>query len=279
MSVFKELLLKDYITLAGTITGTLAIVLALLGVFYGDSFYILAATFSWAVAMACDLFDGWVARRLNQVNKIGKEIDSLSDAVSFVVAPAMIILCASLNGEFLPFPLPAMSIIFGVLVFVFCGIIRLAWFNVEDKGEGYTGLVTPMSAAFLVAFFISHYHFNRLEIGWPEYHTAFNSVGAFFGNTLSVVIYMIILGMLNLAPFLKYSGDMQKKRGTWVYLLVILSIFLAIMILLASIFTGLNRNIAIFIGHSFALGFLFCVIGYIAHGFITYLSLRRKGET
>lgn len=270
--------MKDYVTLSGTVTATLAILFALLGVFYADSFWILVATFFWAGAMICDLLDGWVARKLNQVNEIGKEIDSLSDAVSFVVTPGVIILSAGLNGEFVTTILPAETLIIGILIFVFCGILRLAWFNVEDTGEGYTGLVTPMSAAFIILLFVTHYHFNRLAAGWTEYYSLLQPIGNFFGNILVVIIIMIILGALNLAPFLRYSGNMQKKRGNWIIYLLILGVILTVMVILASIFSGLNPDIAILIGHTFPLSFLLCVLAYIIHGFIHYLALKRKGE-
>ncbi|MHA1264415.1 MAG: CDP-alcohol phosphatidyltransferase family protein [Candidatus Helarchaeota archaeon] len=278
MSVFRELMVKDYVTLVGTITGTAAILLAILGAYYGDPFLILCATFSWGVALGADLFDGWVARKLNQVNAIGKEIDSLSDAVSFVVAPGIIILSATLIDEFPMAVFPKWIIFVGVLIFVFCGIIRLAWFNVANIGEGYTGLVTPMSAAIMVLLFISHYHFNRLLPINPDYYHALAPLTNLLMNPLALTIYMTILGGLNLAPILKYSGDMQKKRGTWVTILTILGIFIVLMIILAAIFNEMNQNLAILVGYIFPLAFLCCIIAYIIHGFINYLS-QRKSET
>jgi phosphatidylserine synthase len=277
MSVFKELLLKDYVTLAGTLLATISIYLSLLGVFNADPLLILFATFSWGGCVITDLLDGWIARKLNQVNKIGKEIDSLSDAVSFVITPCVIIMSGSLVGEIPVFLLPKEGIIIGALVFAFCGITRLAWYNISDKGEGYTGLVTPLSAIITVMLFITQYHFNRLALGWPAYHQLMTPLNNFFSNTLSIVIYLIILGILNLAPFLRYGAKMQKKQGPWVWILTIVGIFIVTMIVLASIFTTLNVNIAYFVGYIFPLGFIFCVIGYILHGFLNYLALRKEG--
>ena len=280
MSVFRQLLLKDYVTLLGTVCATIAIFLAVMGLYYSDPQLILVATFSWSGAVTTDLFDGLIARKLKQTNEIGKEIDSLSDAVSFVVTPPVIILCAALvkpSPEFITYDVPWV-LIFGIIVFIFCGIIRLAWFNVENTGEGYTGLVTPLSAAILMLFYISHYHFTRLSTVWPDYHLALSPIANFFGNVITLVGIMIILGILNLAPILKYGLAMQKKRGIWKYYLIGLGIFLVIMILMASISAGLHQDIAIIVGHIFPLGFLFCVLGYVVHGFINYLNLRKKKE-
>jgi phosphatidylserine synthase len=278
MSVFKELKLKDYVTLTGTIFATIAIFLSLLGAFDKNDFFILIACFSWTGCIATDLFDGWIARKLNQVNKIGKEIDSLSDAISFVVVPGIIILSGSLLEEFPISILPKEGVIIGILVFIFCGITRLAWYNVSDKGEGYTGLVTPSSATIMVMVFITQYHFNKLDSGWPTYYQVMTPVSNFLGNTLSITIYMMVLGILNLAPFLRYGANMQKKRGVWVWILAIFGVFIAIMIILASIFTGLNVDIAYFIGYIFPLGFLLSTIGYILYGFSNFIALKKKGE-
>jgi len=275
MSVFNQLLLKDYVTILGTVCATIAIFLAIMGLYYSDPQLILIATFSWAGALGTDLFDGLIARKLNQTNEIGKEIDSLSDAVSFVVAPPVIILCAGLSGEFVAYNAPWI-LIFGMIVFTFCGIIRLAWFNVENTGEGYTGLVTPLSAAILMLFYISHYHFTRLSTVWPDYHLALSPIANFFGNVITIVVIMIILGILNLAPILRYGLKMQKKRGVWKYYLIGLGIFLGIMIILSSIFAGVNQNIAIIVGHVFPLGFLFVILAYVVHGFINYLTSRKN---
>ena len=278
MSVFKELQLKDYVTLSGTLFATISIFLSLLGILYSDALFVLTASFSWAGCIGADLFDGWIARKYNQVNKIGKELDSLSDAVSFVVVPSVIVLSGSLLGEFPIFALPKEGVVIGILAFIFCGITRLAWYNISDKGEGYTGLVTPLSATVVIMVFITQYHFNRLAIGWPAYHQVMTPISNFFSNTFSIVIYMVILGILNLAPFLHYGANMQKKRGAWVWILAIIGIFIGTMIILAIVFTGLNTNIAYFVGYIFPLSFLFCVIGYIVYGFLNYLTLKKKGE-
>jgi len=278
MSVFKELLLKDYVTLAGTIFATISIFLALLGIFYSDDFWILIACFSWTGCIGTDLFDGVIARKLKQVNKIGKEIDSLSDALSFVIVPSIIILSGSLLGEFPLFVFPKEGVIIGIFAFIFCGITRLAWYNVSDKGEGYIGLVTPLSATIMINFYIHQYHFNRLASGWPAYYHVMTPIDYIFCNILSVIIFMILLGILNLAPILKYGANMQKKRGIWVWILAIFGILIAITIILASVFTELNVNIAYFVGYIFPLSFIFSTIGYIVYGFLNYLALKKKEE-
>jgi CDP-diacylglycerol--serine O-phosphatidyltransferase len=109
----------------------------------------------WIIASALfDFFDGFAARLLKVASPIGKELDSLSDVVSFGVAPAMIIYtwlsrCLfelpphHINAftEFLPYT---------VLLVPVLSAVRLAKFNLDDRQTThFLGLPTPANALFL----------------------------------------------------------------------------------------------------------------------------------
>jgi len=82
-------------------------------------------------AAVLDGLDGRIARLLDATSKFGAELDSLSDMVSFGVAPAVITYLWSLSQ--IPFKGVGWSI---VLFFIACSAIRLARFNsdiIEDK--------------------------------------------------------------------------------------------------------------------------------------------------
>ena len=81
-----------------------------------------------ALSGLCDMFDGKIARtkkdRTEIEKRFGIQIDSLCDIVCFGVGPAIICYCMGMNG------------IVGVLILMFyvlAGLIRLAWFNVENS--------------------------------------------------------------------------------------------------------------------------------------------------
>ncbi|MFX1295144.1 MAG: CDP-alcohol phosphatidyltransferase family protein [Promethearchaeota archaeon] len=280
MSMLKELMLKDYVTLLGTVFGTSVIILSILGLIYTDiDYWIAFAALMWAGAMACDLLDGFVARKLNQSNEIGKQIDSLSDAVSFVVAPSILIMCASLNNEFSqigPAIIPKECVMIGVFFLIFFGITRLAWFNVANVGEGYTGITTPMTAAFLISFYLSHHYFIQLNTFLPGYYNALVPVSYFFSNTLSVTLMLIILGFLNVATFLRYGKRVQKRRGIWKYLIFIFASFIVVAIIIGRGFMG--TSIAKFVAHLIPLIFIVSLLGYYIYGFINYLRIKKRGE-
>jgi CDP-diacylglycerol--serine O-phosphatidyltransferase len=111
--------------------------------------------FEWAavlviIGMALDGLDGRVARALNAQSEFGKELDSLSDVISFGVAPAFIMYGTILNE---------MGWIGTVITAVFpiCGALRLARFNVATGSTNYfTGL--PITAAGGVLATMALYH-------------------------------------------------------------------------------------------------------------------------
>lgn len=105
--------------------------------------HIALAKYFLLLAILCDALDGAVARTFNLESRLGKELDSLADAVSFCVAPAFVVLCGAARIEW--------HLLGAALLYCCCGIYRLARFNVlsETAGRGFLGLPTT-AAAFIV---------------------------------------------------------------------------------------------------------------------------------
>ncbi len=98
------------------------------------------------LAAVFDFFDGFAARLLKAPSEIGRELDSLSDLVSFGIAPA-IVLISILNSTF-PF---GIHLYWLILIVPVCGALRLARFNVADAGKTtFRGLPIPACAIFLI---------------------------------------------------------------------------------------------------------------------------------
>ena len=108
-------------------------------------------------AMLTDGLDGRVARALNVQSELGKELDSLSDIVSFGVAPAFITYVVAFQ-EINP-PAAAWGI---TAIFPICGALRLARFNVmnSDARGFFVGLPIPAAGGILstLALFHSNVH-------------------------------------------------------------------------------------------------------------------------
>ena len=109
-----------------------------------------------AAAAVFDFFDGFAARLLHAVSPLGKELDSLSDAVSFGLAPAMVLynmlVAKAPHAEWLAY--------MAMLIPAF-GALRLAKFNVStNQTTTFTGLPIPANAIFWIGFtnFYAEHH-------------------------------------------------------------------------------------------------------------------------
>lgn len=108
--------------------------------FYWAYFFILFS----AVA---DFLDGFCARLLRAYSNLGKQLDSLSDLVSFGVAPGILVFYTLLRGGY-----PQWTAWLALLI-PLCGAIRLARFNIDDSGHHYfKGLPIPSAALFFIGF-------------------------------------------------------------------------------------------------------------------------------
>lgn len=134
-------LLPNLFTVAGLFAGFYSMILSIQGFFDAAAILIF-------VAMIMDSLDGRVARLTNTESAFGVELDSLSDMVSFGVAPALLVFnWALINlGKF------------GWLaafLFTATGALRLARFNTQvahaDK-RYFQGLPIPAGAAVLASF-------------------------------------------------------------------------------------------------------------------------------
>lgn len=99
------------------------------------------------IAAVADFFDGFAARLLHAYSNLGKELDSLCDAVSFGVAPAMI-MYATLTDT-------AMQgwIRWLVLLIPIAGVLRLAKFNIDTRQTtSFIGLPIPANAIFWIGY-------------------------------------------------------------------------------------------------------------------------------
>ena len=99
----------------------------------------------WALVL--DMLDGRIARMTNTTSEFGGELDSLADAVSFGVAPALL----AYAWGFATVPRIGWLVAF---LFVVCGVLRLARFNVQRHvvdGRYFVGLPIPAGAAAVAA--------------------------------------------------------------------------------------------------------------------------------
>jgi len=158
MNIFKKIVsyIPNSITSLNLISGILAIFFALEGKIDIAAIFILAAS-------VFDFLDGMSARLLKSYSEIGAQMDSLSDLVSFGIAPAAIIF--SIYGMSF-FGIPGINItspltyitffqyvfLISVIIVPVAGAFRLAKFNTDDsQSESFKGLPIPANAIFFAS--------------------------------------------------------------------------------------------------------------------------------
>jgi CDP-diacylglycerol---serine O-phosphatidyltransferase len=166
---------------------------------------------AWFIILAAivDAFDGRLARLTGTADRLGIELDSMADMVSFGAAPALLVFQARLHG----FPVLGFVIAFAYL---FAGGWRLARFNAEfatDRTRGYFGLTISISGLALAAFVLFQIKLIDLPIAvWMILTVSLTAlmVSAInyhwpkvsFQNTLSTINSIILLcGLLIAAVF------------------------------------------------------------------------------
>ena len=103
-----------------------------------------------AMSVMADTFDGRFAglfRRTAMQRLVGVQLDSLSDAIAFGIAPAVCMAALRVDWQ-----QPAPDGFFWLSVFVYagCAITRLAFYNVaHEQTEGFVGLPVPVAALIL----------------------------------------------------------------------------------------------------------------------------------
>lgn len=197
-------LLPNLFTMAALFSGFYAIVASMHGKFEPAAIAIF-------VAMIFDGLDGRVARMTNTQSKFGAEFDSLSDMVSFGVAPALVMFNWALAdlGKF------GWTSAF---IYVACAALRLARFNTQidtaDKNY-FSGLASPAAAAVVAATVWVCY-----EEGW--YGDTVPLQLAVFGAFLTAGMgFLMILNV----PYHSFKGLDLRGRVPFIVMILIMVIF------------------------------------------------------
>ena len=203
-------ILPNLFTLAALFGGFYAIVMAMNGRFD----YAAVGVFC---AMVLDSLDGRVARMTNTQSAFGEQMDSLSDMVSFGVAPALIAYEWALSG------LGRWGWI-AAFVYCSCAALRLARFNVNtgtvDK-RWFQGLPSPAAAA-LVTGFIWLLSDAGVQRGQDGLLTWSQLTWVMFGLTLYAGLTMVTN-----APFYSFK-DLHLKRSVPFTAIVLIVLGIAI---------------------------------------------------
>jgi len=150
--MLRSYTVADVFTLGNASCGTISIFLCLNYIVEGRNQFFWIAFILLFVALACDIVDGFWARRSKRQSILGADLDSLADIVSFGVAPAVLGFTLGMRGGW------DMAIL---TYFVVCGISRLARFNVtaaslsDSSGKVKYFEGTPIPTSVLIVTFLA----------------------------------------------------------------------------------------------------------------------------
>ena len=169
--------IPNIFTLLNLFFGCMAIVFALqtntVVIYVNDEFnssFNIPEKLTWAafciiIAAIVDFLDGFVARLLHATSSVGKQLDSLSDVVSFGVAPAVIIyqlLRFSFAREENGLDVSILSLV-PAFILSCAAAYRLARFNLDDtQAYSFKGVPVP-TVGLLIASFPLILHFNTMS--------------------------------------------------------------------------------------------------------------------
>ena len=216
--------LPHLLTLGNLVCGLLAIVRML------DGQYTAAA---WFIVLGglFDISDGRVARLTHNVSDFGKELDSLSDLVTFGCAPALLVYS---RFSFIAPGLDDRTLhrlaLAGMLLFPCAAAIRLARYNLSsEEGRVFSGLPSPAAAGILASLTIMVKEHAELE----------------------AVVPMLALPLTVLLSWLMVSNVRYPKRGIFVVRRRTMPAYLFLCVGLAAFFVIMQGTTLFMIGFTY----------------------------
>ncbi|MEZ5007947.1 MAG: CDP-alcohol phosphatidyltransferase family protein [Chitinophagales bacterium] len=167
--------IPNTITLINLACGALAVI------------YTLEGQYNWVfilvvISLIADFADGLIARALNVKSDLGKELDSLADAVTFGLLPGIILYVLIQNAFAIPisdaftntanYNQPILRIEHLGLLYTIFAIFRLGKFNIDTRqSENFIGMATPAAALFVLGLLMIYkfegpYFYDLVQNGY-----------------------------------------------------------------------------------------------------------------
>ena len=204
-----RVLLPNIFTLVGVCIGLTSIKFAFDGRFE-------MATIAIIVAGIIDGLDGRIARLIGGASKVGKELDSLTDVISFGVAPAFIMYF------FIMKDLGRIGWLIS-LIYVVCVTLRLARFNISSNADPswrdnfFEGIPSPAGGVLVLMPLI--YSFSEIQFFNPNYKVV-------------VPILFIIISVLLISKIPTYSfKKIVVPRSATIFLLLVVVLYFGLLLI------------------------------------------------
>lgn len=211
--------IPNSITCCNLLSGCISIVLMCNG-------YAVAAGIMIFVAAIFDFFDGFAARLLKAYSPLGAQLDSLSDVVSFGVAPSFIIYYYL--DQIVGFEIAGFNITpFAAFFLAIFAELRLAKFNIDDRQTtSFIGLPTPAMGLFVAS------------LPFTLKSEMLVSMSKFITNQYFLLAIIILFSFLMVSeiPFFSLKiKNLRFKENKHIYILAIFAIISFIVLGFAAI--------------------------------------------
>ncbi len=226
----RNIILPNFITIMGLLCGIYSIMLSVGSrIVEGDNF--VYSAYFLMLAAFFDGIDGKVARIVNGTSDFGVQLDSLCDMVSFGVAPAILVYEWLLKG------FDRLGIV-AVFLFVACGALRLARFNVQSSKISnvfFVGLPIPAAAAFIATsvLFIHKLGFDLEKAALSMFFLA--------------SIYLLAFLMVSTVPFYSFKKISYFKARPF-QALIVMVVFISILVLYFEVVSFVMISVYITLG-------------------------------
>ena len=247
MNIIRHI--PNTITSMNLLCGVLGVIASLNGrLELGFELMILAAVF--------DFCDGLLARILNAKSEIGKELDSLSDMVSFGVLPSFLLNRMAVShlgtGNLLDTILCATPFLIAVF-----SALRLAKFNTDERQtENFIGLATPACA--LLCGALAHYVYTTPDsflVGWAQ-------------SRYAIPVFSVILSALLVCEMPMFSLKFKKGQNKNSITNKLRICFLAL--------CAASALLTFLVGQKFSLVFILSVLIYVIINVINLIATPGK---
>jgi CDP-diacylglycerol--serine O-phosphatidyltransferase len=194
--------LPSFVTLLSIACGFGSIVISVDNAPVGNPDDYRLAAILLVLAGIFDALDGFVARATNTQSDFGVQLDSIADVMNFGCAPGLLLYCygfAQMGADH-----PTLVRMGGLACFVFvaCGALRLARFNVmvgRTDPRYFVGMPITAGAACVAS----------VAVAWPD-----PVVAADMGRAFLVMLLMVAVGALMVSTIRFPSSKQPKSKGT-----------------------------------------------------------------
>lgn len=219
----KKYLAPNAITAGNMLLGYLSITLSIRASHSSDYFMGIRGDYTYAVwfiiaAMIFDTLDGKAARKFDAFSEFGKEFDSFCDAISFGLAPGILIFSIlSSSNSMSQFVVP-ISFIYALF-----GVIRLVKFNImttaSSEKDDFSGMPIPCGAALVTSYY--------LITGAINQNSFFQNTNLFSFKVFTSISILAAILMVSTIPF-KTPDKIFSFVPKWAFIPFVLAVLVTL---------------------------------------------------